>query len=384
MSTVQEYEDQEIQHDIAFCCFKRRSCFAHTLQLVVRTFDQNSASTTMIKNVHKLVNKVNKSSKATESFVKKSGVKLISDCPTRWSSSYLMVSRLLKVKSHFAEVLDELGWDNIPNSQWKQIENIFQLLKPFDQYATLTSAEESTTISMVIPVIVELQLHLEQMNSTHGISQIANTMSCELVQRFRYATDASVSDFDPLYVTSTFLNPSFRDILNMNQIASARTHITQIIKTVNSADNVTTQIESTNDDTNHHHAEEHISSSTETSADNRIYSEEMEEPRSKRFKHLHMLLIEKCRYSTSNDDFSQSEKDVELEIEHYIKHKPLDDLSDDDPLNFCLNNAIIYPKISSISLDLLATPASTAPVERIFSIGGEATMGKRKTNSCQS
>ena len=31
-------------------------------------------------------------------------------------------------------------------------------------------------------------------------------------------------------------------------------------------------------DTNHRHAEEHLSSSTDTSTENRIYSEEMEEP----------------------------------------------------------------------------------------------------------
>ena len=103
---IQEYEDQEAQHDIEFCCYKRSSCYIHTLQLVVRTFDQNSASTTMVKNVHKLVNKVNKSAKATENLI---NLKLISDCPTGWSSSYLMMSRLLKVKLHLAEILDELG-----------------------------------------------------------------------------------------------------------------------------------------------------------------------------------------------------------------------------------------------------------------------------------
>jgi len=66
------------------------------------------------------------------------------------------MSRLLKVKSHLAEVLDELGWNNIPNSQWKQLENIVQLvlLKPFAQYTSLTSAEEAITISTVIPVII--------------------------------------------------------------------------------------------------------------------------------------------------------------------------------------------------------------------------------------
>ena len=108
---------------------------------------------------------------------------------------------------------------------------------------------------MVAPVILELQLHLEQMNGAHGISQIANTMLCELVRRFRYATDPTASDFDPLYVTSTFLNPSFRFILSKNQIASARAHITQIMKTVNNADNVATH---TGNGANHHHAEDYI------------------------------------------------------------------------------------------------------------------------------
>ena len=141
------------------------------------------------------------------------------------------MSRLLKVKSHLAEVLDELGWDNIPNSQWKQLENIVQLLKPFAQYTSLTSAEESTTISTVIPVIMELKLHLEKMSGTHGISQVANTMSRELLWRFKFATDPTASDFVPLYVTATFLNPNFKDILETNQTASARAI---------SAENVTT------------------------------------------------------------------------------------------------------------------------------------------------
>lgn len=67
---IQEYEDQESEHDIVFCYYKRSSCFAHTLQLVVRTFDQNSASISMMNTVHKLVSKVNKSAKATESLLK--------------------------------------------------------------------------------------------------------------------------------------------------------------------------------------------------------------------------------------------------------------------------------------------------------------------------
>ena len=37
----------------------------------------------------------------------------------------------------------------------------------------------------------------------------------------------------------------------------------------------------------------------------------------------------------------------------------------------------VASKLSTGACDILATPASTAPVERIFSSGGEVTRGKR-------
>jgi len=36
-----------------------------------------------------------------------------------------------------------------------------KLLKHFAQYTTLTSAKESTIISLVIPVLLELEMHLQ-------------------------------------------------------------------------------------------------------------------------------------------------------------------------------------------------------------------------------
>lgn len=273
-----------------------------------------------------------------------------------------MMSRLLKVKSHLAEVVDELGWDNTPNSQWKQLKNMVQLLKPFAQYTSLTSAEESTTIS---PVIMELKLHLEMMRETHGLSQVANTLLRELLRRFKFATDPTANNFDPLYVTATFLNPYFKDILETSQISPARAHIIQMIRTGN-------ETESTHDATDANHIEENSEHHSDNATKN---TEDGKEPRLKRFKHLHTFLAEKLRQSTPSD-FTQSEEDIELN--HYIQHQNVEDFKDDtDPFNFWLENVLLYPKISRVSLDLLATPASTAPIEHIFSIRGEATLGKR-------
>ena len=80
------------------------------------------------------------------------------------------------MKTHVVLILEELGWDNIPNSYWKQLDNLVNLLNPFAHYTTLTSGEESTTISFVIPVILELSMHLEKMEEVHGLGNIASVM----------------------------------------------------------------------------------------------------------------------------------------------------------------------------------------------------------------
>ena len=83
-----------------------------------------------LNRAKKLVKKVNKSCKATEMLVKTAKRKLVSNCPTRWDSTYLMISRLLCVKDHINAVLEELGWDGLTTSQWKQLRAIEELLEP--------------------------------------------------------------------------------------------------------------------------------------------------------------------------------------------------------------------------------------------------------------
>ena len=46
---------------------------------------------------------------------------------------------------------------------------------------------------------------------------------------------------------------------------------------------------------------------------------------------------------------------------------------DDIPFIYWLENQKMYPLLGNVAFDLLCTPASTAPMERIFSTGGETT-----------
>ena len=107
--------------------------------------------------------KVNKSVKATEMLKKLSKVKLRGDCPTRWSSTFLLLERLVQVKVHLEKVLKKLWWEL---RQWKVIENVVDLLRPFAEYTDLCGGENYTTISTVIPVLMELSLHLDKVIST--------------------------------------------------------------------------------------------------------------------------------------------------------------------------------------------------------------------------
>ena len=68
-----------------------------------------------------------------------------------------MISRLLDVKHHFTAVLDELTWDSLT-----ALEAIQELLQPFAHHMNITGAENSATIAMIIPVLKELNLHLEE------------------------------------------------------------------------------------------------------------------------------------------------------------------------------------------------------------------------------
>ena len=69
----------------------------------------------------------------------------------------------------------------------------------------------------------------------------------------------------------------------------------------------------------------------------------------------------------------------ELQLENYSTYQPTrEELY---ILQYWINKQIAYPKLASVACDILATPATIAPVERIFSSAGEATKGKRNRPS---
>ena len=230
-SELCDFEDQEMEHEVSFSQYDRLSCFAHTLQLVVSHFDKSKTMYSAIKRAKKLVSKVNMSTKATEKLISLAGKKLMGDCPTRWSSTFLLVERLLEVRTELSQVLNELEWNNLQISDWKQLEYISLLLEPFAQYTNLSGGEDYTTVSSVVPIIMELKLHLSEMKKKPNLSTVSLCLYEELERRFGNLISPEHINFNPLYLAATSLDPQFTKfnmITSKEQKDAAKQYILQL------------------------------------------------------------------------------------------------------------------------------------------------------------
>ena len=277
-----DYEMREMDHTSAFATLGRVSCFSHSLQLVVNKFSGITAYKPLLKHAHALVKKMNSSVKATERQIELSGKKLVKDCPTRWSSTFLMVDRMLSVRTSLTQVLEELEWDNLPMSEWKCLHSLRNLLQPFAVFTALVQGEEFTTVSCVLPAIMDLSLHLDELKENTDVAEAAQVLQKELKARFKKYTDPSDPNHESLFLIGTALDPRYQLLLNPVQVDSAKQELLKRLKET---------------------AEDNNGAS---SANEGEFSQDIvcEEPPKKRFHHLNRILEAKMEGGTKENSNS--------------------------------------------------------------------------------
>lgn len=137
---------------------------------------------------------------------------------------------MIDVKPHLVEVLEEQEWESLSSSEWKRLQAIEKILEPFHHHTNITSAEDSTTIAMVIPVLKELELHLREMKKPGStVTVMADKMLTDMKKRLKFVTDAESDMFDPVYITATYFNPAYKSVLSKQQEELAQVFIKQLI-----------------------------------------------------------------------------------------------------------------------------------------------------------
>ena len=89
-----------------------------------------------------------------------------------------------------------------------------------------------------------------------------------------------------------------------------------------------------------------------------------------------IMMEERARAEAAQKE--QSPRAGVQQVEWYVQNTARQLLPrDSDPIQFWASQEDKYPILAPHAIDLLSIPASSAAVERIFSIAGESTIGKR-------
>ena len=155
---------QNIVNAIELLSLEHFPCLAHTLQLAIKKIYTIPKVHTAIARCKKLVEHFNKSTKETYRLREKQKMlqleehKLIQDCPTRWGSTLLMLQRVSEQQAAIVAVLVEgkVQYLMPEGEEWNIIDNLINILEPFQKITEVISNEKFPTISSVRPLLYKL------------------------------------------------------------------------------------------------------------------------------------------------------------------------------------------------------------------------------------
>ncbi|XP_069140012.1 E3 SUMO-protein ligase ZBED1-like [Argopecten irradians] len=330
-------------------------CFAHTLQLAVTDGLKLPLISKTLAAARRVVTHFNQSLIARSALKQKqegNPLSLIQDTPTRWNSSYFMMSRLLALRLPLYTVLydDQITKTSdrskldISDAFWKIMEDIVPILEPFTEATELLGKEDQPTASAVFLLLNQLirnDLCVSDLD-TGVVKSLKDTIRSGLMKRFHVDKDGIplesiitcpqmlAAALDPRYKSLKFVCDESR--------AAIRKALTDAVAP-STAIPVRIKNEPTEDETN--------------------------PPPSKR-RVFNYLLGDVVDLTT---DDSSSADTIEKEIELYLA-SPITTRDSAEPLQWWQRNESSFPNLAMLAKQYLAIPATSVPSERVFSAAG--------------
>lgn len=352
-----ENEDEDVTHELNSEDIFENSlrCAAHTMQLVVHdgleaiNNERVSSSLTKVRNIARLA------AKSTAFAQLLQGRLPPQSNVTRWSSEYRLIqhillnlddiSRALLTESKKSLILSHLEIDIL-----KQIS---ERLSFFAEATDLLQAELKPTISVVIPVLISLERALRSFSTkseaTAFPSETGNQLCDALLQSLQ--TRFNFVRTDPIYIAGAILDPSLKlsfamsneaiDMFFFFQRDECKAAALHLLQRLSPRDRSDLCLES---------------ASRGESSIQRNSSDDNSSTCPKR-RLLDFL-------SESNNPITQTPASLSTAFDDYLS----------TPLQSVPNAVLYWLNSNSIlrtaALEILSVPASSAPVERIFSRAG--------------
>uniref|UniRef100_A0AAG5CZ13 BED-type domain-containing protein n=1 Tax=Anopheles atroparvus TaxID=41427 RepID=A0AAG5CZ13_ANOAO len=325
---------------------KHFSCFAHTLNLIVKHAIDVSIGN-IVNEVKHIVMHFKKSSVATHKLVetqknlKMEELKLKQDVATRWNSTYVMLERFIRNRIPLGVCIEALKIKcNLKTEDWDIIEKSVKILKCFDEATVHVSAEKVATLSKMGLIIRMLRKNLHNFQQTicpmpSEIGLLISSLMEGIAIRFQSL------ETDPYVTQSMLLDPRFKKSSLENE--------PDILKTTYEAlkDEITPLYECS--------APDEPSNSSDIEPDSLFFE-----------------FVSKINYA---DNILNPNLAAQKEIDSYLSTNNIK--FSEDPITWWKKEGKNYPKLYNIFLRRFCIPATSVPCERIFSKAGNIFTEKR-------
>ena len=356
------------------CGFMHLRCFAHSLQLVVKK------SLLKINNIKRILTKCTKISakyrqkKCLRHLAEKNYNSIPKPIKVRWNSEINCLRAICKIK--LTDLND--GLKNIDShglilsqNEHSRLADVINILEPFEYVTNEIQGEQYSTLSLVAPSLLQLIQHLDNFIPVNiSMKLFINELRNQIKTRFSGILDLSNKNItDYSWYISSFLDPLFKNdwleisVLNSDEklLFSKRLeeHLYNEWKSLgtwqedeNSFSNESIPC-SSNQPTKNSRPLSTVSTDSEVSL--------LKSP-SKRRKFFSFLNKKNLREEVNDDKLK-----FKNELEQYMKMF----YNEDNSLsNFWLINKSKFPALATLAQKYLSIPASSGPVERLFSKSG--------------
>lgn len=204
--------------------FKHLPCLAHTINLLAQDILKLAAVNVIISKCKRIVTYFKQSTIATAKLKEAQNTNepllLIQDVSTRWNSAYAMVKRILQINEYVTLTLLKLrnGPSPITNEELDVLNDLSDLLSPFQEATLSVSTNTKVSVSLIIPVIAEIHHKMNQVNAqlrTQEGKDIYDLVQKRLVERldsFETRTIPRIATLvDPRFKKDGFLRSSNAD-----------------------------------------------------------------------------------------------------------------------------------------------------------------------------
>jgi hAT family C-terminal dimerisation region len=285
---------------------------------------------------------------------------VVADNATRWNTGYTMVKASLELKIFldlFCVQHPELKRDGLTPDEWKQLEGVEQILKPFLD-ATLQMESRSVTIHNVIPLLEFLTSKYRatisqyaRLNDTH-IVQAANLGLAKLERYYNMIKSI------PAYIAAVVLDPSSK----FEFFETCSWHVSEI----ENAEKMVIELWRKNYKSSGAAQTDESGSQTTSQTVSQSLSRESGDGDFVEWR------AKKRRVSDAD------------ELEQYLAMPFSVDSSEMEIIQWWYNKRDLWPMLSKMALDIFSIPSMSADAERLFSSGKLVLRDTRSRLSAES